>query len=334
MTDNHGMAESAKKSSSVVLTLGVSFVVTAIAAYFILNRPDPIPPIEKSEFFPFQDAQTGKWGYLDSDAKIVIPPKYDHADLFLNGRGLVEFEGLAGYIDANDQWAIAARFIVAPDVSNDLAARPFWGGLAAVRNERNVWGFLDTEGEWAILPRFDGEDGYALVGDFHNGLAWFANRNGNRFGFIDGEGEVVIEPEYHAVNDFSEGFAGVLVKKEWGFIDTEGKLRIRPDFDGVGIFSQGLCAAKKDDQWGYINRKGIFEIQAKYAQARPFSEGLAPAHNGVAWGYINPDGQYVIDPKFDEAWPHEHGLASVEIDGQKKYINATGKVVWPKPIRP
>lgn len=327
------MAEPKQKSNSIVLTLGISLVVTAIAAYFLLNRPTVIPPIEKSELFPFQDAATGKWGYLDTDAKMIIPAKYDHADLFLSGRGLVEFEGLAGYIDANDQWAIAPRFILDPDVPNDLAARPFWDGLAAARNERNVWGFLDLEGEWAILPRFDGADGFALVGDFHNGLAWFASKKGNRFGFINQEGDVVVEPEYHAVNDFSEGYAGVLIKDGWGVIDLDGKLRIRPDFDGIGTFSQSMCAVKKDGQWGYIDRDGDWVIQPKYQRARQFSEGLAPAHNGVAWGYINPDGQYVIDPKFDEAWPHENGLASVTIDEQKKYINAAGKVVWPKPVR-
>ena len=327
------MAESTQKSNSLVLTLGVSLVITAIAAYFLLNRAEAIPPIEKSELFPFQDPATGKWGYLDAGAKIVIPAKYDHADLFLGGRGLVEFEGLAGYIDANDQWAIAPRFVLDPAVSNDLAARPFWDGLAAARNERNVWGFLDAEGDWAILPRFDGADGFQLVGDFHNGRAWIANAKGNRFGFINRDGEVVIEPEFHAVNDFSEGYAGVLIKEKWGVIDIDGKLRIRPDFEGIGTFSQSLCPAKKDGQWGYIDRDGDWVIQPKYQLARQFSEGLAPAHNGVAWGYINRQGQYVIDPKFDEAWPHENGMAPVELDGQKKYINASGKIVWPKPVR-
>ncbi|MEM7626444.1 MAG: WG repeat-containing protein [Planctomycetota bacterium] len=328
------MANPAKKPNSIVLTLGVSLVVTALAAYLVLNRADAIAPIEKSELFPFQDPDTRLWGYLDQDAKVAIPAKFEFADLFLNGLGMVEDEGLAGYIDAKGQWVVAPRYVLDPDFPSDIAARPFWGGFAAVRTrsgDKPVWGFIDTTGEWAILPRFTGEDGFQLVGDFRDGRAWFAK--GERFGYIDSAGDVVIEPTFHAANDFGEGMAGVLIKDEWGVIDTKGKLRIRPDFDGIGTFSQGLCAVKDDDQWGYIDRDGDWVISAKYAGARPFSEGLAPAHNGVAWGYINPDGQYVIDPIYDEAWPHEHGLASVEINGQRKYIDANGKVAWPKPAR-
>lgn len=332
MADNHGMVEPKSKSHSVLLTLGVSLLITAAGAYFILNRPAPIPPVELSDYFPFQDAESGEWGYLDRDAKVVIPAKFDRADLFLNGRGLVEFEGLAGYIDKEGKWAIAPRFVLDPDVSNDLAARPFWNGLAAARNDNDVWGYLDLQGDWAIRPRFEGEDGANLIGDFHNGRAWF--RKGRRFGYLDAAGDVVIQPKFDQANDFSQGYAGVLIKDEWGMIDTAGKLRIRPDYDGIGTFSEGLCAAKRDGQWGYINRQGDWIIQPKYQLARPFSEGLAPAHNGVAWGYINPDGQYVIDPQFDDAWPHEHGLASVETNHQRKYIDPKGKAAWPKPVRP
>lgn len=329
------MAKPAKKTNPIVLPLGLSLVVTAVTAYFVLASPAPPTPIEKSELFPYQDRDTRMWGYLDQDAKIVIPAKFEFADLFINGLGMVEDEGLAGYIDAKGQWVIAPRYVLDPDFPGDIAARPFWGGLAAVRTrsgEKAVWGFIDKTGEWAILPRFEGEDGFALIGDFRDDRAWFAK--GKRFGYLDPEGNVAIEPTFDAVNDFSEGLAGVLFDDEWGAIDTQGKLRIRPDFDGIGTFSQGLCAAKKDDQWGYIDRKGAWVIQPKYAAARPFSEGLAPAHNGDAWGYINPQGQYVIDPKFDEAWPHEHGLASIEIDSKRKYIDSNGKVAWPKPSRP
>ncbi|MEM8737551.1 MAG: WG repeat-containing protein [Planctomycetota bacterium] len=321
-------SSSYSSKGTLVLTLGISLVVTAVAAYFILGRTPPPPAEAKSEMFPFRDADTGKWGYLGQDARVAIPAKFDFADLFREGRGLVEVEGLAGYIDDRGQWAIAPRFVLDPEFSGDLAARPFWNGLAAAR-QNGAWGFIDTQGDWTILPRFRGRDGFEWVGDFHNQRAWF--KDGRRYGFIDPEGNAVIEARYDAANDFSEGLAGVLIKDEWGMIDTAGKLRIRPDFDGIGTFGQGLCQAKKDDLWGYIDRRGDWAIQPKYAAALSFSEGLAPAYNGVAWGYITPEGSYQIKPRFDIAWPHENGLAAVEVDGQKKYIDANGRVAWPKP---
>ncbi|MEO1237935.1 MAG: WG repeat-containing protein, partial [Planctomycetota bacterium] len=242
------MAQTSSSSkSAVVLTLGVSLVVTGVAAWLILGRAEAVAPDAKSEFFPFQDAETGQWGYLGPDAKVAIPAKFDHADLFREGRGLVEVEGMAGYLDADGQWAIAPRFVLDPEFASDLAARPFWNGLAAAR-QNGAWGFIDPYGEWVILPRFQGRDGFEWVGDFHDGRAWF--KQGRRYGFLDPEGEVVIEPEFDAVNDFGEGLAAVLVRDEWGMVDTRGRLRIRPDFEGLGVFGQGLCAAKDDGKWG------------------------------------------------------------------------------------
>ena len=322
---NDGRA--ARSSSSAwVLTLGVSLLIAAAGAWWLLGRSAPPTPTEKSDYFPYQDSQSGQWGYLNRDAKVAIPAQFDHADLF-HGLGMVEHEGMAGYVDEKGEWAIAPRFVLDPDFAADVAARPFWGGLAAARRE-GAWGFIDPQGQWVILPRFEGVDGFQLVGDFYGDRAWF--RVGRRYGFIDKEGQTVIEPVYDSVNDFGEGLAGVLTRKRWGFIDADGEMRIRPGFEGVGRFSQGRCAAKKDGQWGYIDRKGRWVIAPKYAAAQPFSEGLAPASNGVAWGYIDPDGRYVIDPQYDVAWPHEHGLAAVEVDGERRYIDANGKTAWPR----
>lgn len=330
-----------KKQSKVILTLGVSLVLTAVATYFLLNRSEAIPQREVSELFPFQDAESGLWGYINPDAKVVIEPRFDHADLF-HGLGMVEYEGMAGYIDQTGDWAIAAKYMLAPDFSRDVAARPFWNGLAAVRS-KGAWGFVDPEGNWAILPRFEGTDGFEVLGDFHNGLAWYKDQNG-RYGYIDKTGEVAIEPTYHATNDFGEGYAGVLIKKEWGVIDSRGRLRIRPDFDGIGVFNEGLCAAKdnagsflgmggEEGAWGYIDTKGDWIIPARFAKAGEFGEGLAPAHDGSAWGYIDHRGVYVLKPKYEDAWPFENGLARVTVDGKQQYIDETGRVVWPKPHR-
>ncbi len=314
------------KASTIFLTFGVSLVIAGLGAYFLLQPGDAYPPPDKSELFPFQDAETGLWGYLGPDAAIVIPARFEHADLF-HGLGLVEYEGMAGYIDRAGRWAIAPRFVLDPEYPSDVAARPFWGDLAAAR-QGSTWGFIDREGRWAIPPRFEGADGFELIGDFHEGRAWF--RRDNRYGFIDTTGDVVIEPIYDAAGDFGEGLAGVLVGEEWGAIDAEGRLRITPDYEGLGTFSQGLCAARRDGRWGYIDRRGTWVIEPQYTAALPFQEGLAPVQTGLTWGYIDPSGEYRIPPQYEAAWPFENGMAAVTLDGRPGYINPDARLLWPR----
>ena len=130
------MPASAKsKSTSILLTLGLSLLIAAGAAYVLIKRPAPPTPLEKSDYFPFQDAETGKWGYLDQDAKVAIPAKFDFADLF-HGIGLVEDEGLAGYIDDKGQWAIAPRFVLDPARTlGAWATDPGGGAVLVARGE-------------------------------------------------------------------------------------------------------------------------------------------------------------------------------------------------------
>ncbi len=320
-----------KSSTPLLLTLGVSFLVAGAVLWVLMRPGAPVVEAEVSDLYPYRDDTSGKWGYLGRDGRIAIEAKYGHADLF-HGLGLVEYEGVAGYVDAQGQWAIPPRFALDPGFDRDVAARPFWGGLAAARRE-GVWGFIDRGGGWAVEPRFEGMDGFAVVGDFHDGLAWFRSAGGTRYGYIDTEGNIVIEPAYKGANDFGDGLAAVLVKDEWGVIDTSGSIRIRPDFAGLGVFSERLCPARdKHGLLGFIDRDGDWAIDAKFAEVGGFHGGVAPVRQpgDTRWGYINSDGSWAILPRFDRAWGFDGPLAPVVVDGERRYIDADGTTVWPR----
>jgi len=59
---------------------------------------------------------------------------------------------------------------------------------------RGNWGFIDTNGNWAIQPEFD------KARDFSNGFA-AVNKNG-QWGFIDQNGNLVIPPQFDSAKDF------------------------------------------------------------------------------------------------------------------------------------
>ncbi len=70
----------------------------------------------------------GKWGYIDANGKMVIPPHFDLAYPFSDGMARVNMGfscerggGLWGYIDPDGKWAVMPRFPAAGDFSEGLA---------------------------------------------------------------------------------------------------------------------------------------------------------------------------------------------------------------------
>jgi hypothetical protein len=46
---------------------------------------------------------------------------------------------------------------------------------------------------------------------------------GGKYGFADTAGREAVRPQYDAVQDFSEGIAGVMLDGKWGFIKLEAR---------------------------------------------------------------------------------------------------------------
>ncbi|MFK7788158.1 MAG: WG repeat-containing protein [Phycisphaeraceae bacterium] len=361
-----------RKTFIVLATIG-ALLVSVPFMYRYINGPiDPILP-SPAEYFPVQDSATGKWGFIDNDGNAVTPMVFDWAGDYRQGRGLAEADGAMGYIDSTfeetGKWAISPRFELRD--SGDQSAFGFFDGRALVRDDKGMWGYIDTTGKWAIEPRFPELRDYPGVpaGDFSDGYAWFQlvemrernkldendefvrdaednaikeNYPRRTMGFINRQGKVVIEARYEMANDFSEGLAAVRVKSQdsWGFINEDDQRVISPRFHEVGRFSEGLCAVALNGKWGYIDPKGEDIIDRRFDEAGMFSEGLAAVREGDKWGYIDADGKWAIEPTYDnfddyahpgDARPFENGLARVTLNGDLIYINPQGERVWPRP---
>ncbi|MEM1355243.1 MAG: WG repeat-containing protein [Planctomycetota bacterium] len=323
-----------KKLFTALLTAGILLVLTPLVLRMTATPApgaEPAPP----DFFPVRNADTGQWGFIDAKGKLVIPMVFDWAGDFRHGRGLVEHDGKMGYIDeafkTQGDWAISPRFVCRDEA--DTPARGFAEGLALARDpETGRWGYLSTDGSWALEPTFAESiyfPGLPPVGPFSDGLATIQtitvrpqnvldadgklvkDEEGNavkqdqpieRWGYIDTKGQVVIEAKFLGAQDFSEGLAGVRLRSHdrWGFINRSGRTVISPNFDGLGRFVDGLCPAKQGGLWGYIDPAGNWKIEPTFAEAGDFSEGLAAARRDQYWGYIDSAGNWAIPPRYDD----------------------------------
>jgi len=331
-----------RKLFTALLTAGVLILLTPLVLVFV-RSPGPQPDPIAAELFPFQDALTNKWGYLDMQGDVVIPAVFVWAGDFRHGRGLAEAmipdesgsgeKRVAGYIDTDfkqhGDWAIAPRFELADE--QDVAARAFFDGLAAARGPEGKWGYIDTDGGWAIEPRFEASEqlpGWRPCGDFHDGLAWFVEVRIKVRNALDADG--------HRINDdqgdpVTERYPVV----QYGYINLKGDIVIPASLTVAQDFGQGLAAVRYrfDDNWGFIDRTENKVITAQFTAVGRFSEDLCPARDeDDLWGYIDTKGKWVIEPRFAEAREFSQGLAPARMPDERwGYINAQGSfIIYPQ----
>jgi serine/threonine protein kinase len=147
----------------------------------------------------------GKYGYIDTTGKEVIPLKYDYAQDFEKELAIVELNGKWGYIDKTGNEVIPIKYDNVRDFEKELATVELNG----------KWGFIDKAGQEVIPLKYD------AVHTFSEGLAR-AELNG-KWGFIDKTGKEVIPFRYDNASFFSGGLASVKLNGKWGYIDKTGK---------------------------------------------------------------------------------------------------------------
>mgnify|MGYP000291862805 CR=1 FL=1 len=327
-----------RKLKTGLITAGVLLLLTPITLRLLGFGGTQGQP-EDAAYFPVQDADTGKWAFIDTQGEALTPFVFDWAGDFRHGRGLAQAtiagEPVMGYIDsafkADGDWAIAPRFTLAD--SADQSARGFFDGLAAARDDDGKWGYIDTDGKWAIEPRFVEHpelEGQMPCGDFSDGMAWYCEvepamrpvfddlgkplRDDEgamveepylriRFGYINRRGKEIGATRFAMAQDYGEGLAGVVYTTEpgWAIVDRKGDRVLSSRFEAVDRFNEGVCAVKEGGLWGYIDPEGEWVIEPTFAEARQFVDGLAPARlPDQKWGYINTRGTFVIRARFDD----------------------------------
>ncbi len=143
--------------------------------------------------FGFRDVRkNGKWGFLSSDRKEVVPAIYDSVASFHEGLAAVSEDGKFGFVDTT------GKVIIKPAFDN---VYNFQSGIAKVSNQGR-YGLINKEGRMILSAEYD-SIAYvsgSMIGICKNGL----------WGFADLTGKVVIQPQYkEIIKHFSKGYAAV-----------------------------------------------------------------------------------------------------------------------------
>ncbi|MEV6676451.1 WG repeat-containing protein [Streptomyces erythrochromogenes] len=170
--------------------------------------------------------------------------------------------GTCGYVDREGRTVIAPRFD---------GARPFGAGGAAPVRIGELWGLVDTAGEWITEPSF------RLLEPFdENGLAYaIGGGAGDSFaGFVDCRGELVLRRDSEMDDELWCGLLKVGNGFARGFVDPAGRQVIEPHYAWAERFSPcGAAVACVDDgapRWGVLRTDGSFTPSA---HREPLTDG-------------------------------------------------------------
>ncbi|MGB0368525.1 MAG: WG repeat-containing protein [Flavobacteriales bacterium] len=224
-----------------------------------------------------------KWGYMNTDGKLIVPAKFDKAREYNSGFAVAKSGSNFFIIDKKGTETKV-------DISGLQDVRRFSEGMAPYK-ANDVWGFINSSGKVVVKAE------YKAVGYMNGGLAWAKNQAG-LVGFINADGKMKIEPKFEGAKDFTCGLAKVK-SGGWSFIDANGNMVTPPAADSYGRYSDDLVYAKKDGKVGFVDKKGSWVVKPTFEKVRDFNNGLAAVKEGEKWGFVDKSGEWVIKPQFD-----------------------------------
>lgn len=228
----------------------------------------------------------------------------------------------------------------------------FRNGPIPAQAENQLWGFIDSSGQWIISPAFIEAKAF-----WYSGLALVRDTQTLLWGMIDSSGDYAIEPTFDQIGEWFNGklFRVHVPNRGWGYIDKTGAFVIAPQFDMAYDFSEGLACVGQGNfdpynpdpyaVYGYIDESGEFVIPPKYSVATSFSSGVAFVDIWDMGNHyctlIGKDGSFITDSVFGYSSISNNigsrktfndGLCPVQTKDETGYvyINPDGEVILPK----
>jgi len=190
-----------------------------------------------------------KYGFVDKNGKVAIPPQFVYAGDFSGGKCAVQNEAYRwGYIDRQGKTAIPFEF---------EHAGKFVDGQAIVFVD-GKYGAIDEAGKYVITPQFDGL--------YQDGDLYLIKQN-DKSGWATRQGKVVVNPQYTAAFTFNgAALAPVQVGDTWGYVDKGGKIIIKPQFEVALPFEGGVAAVIRGGKVGFIDTAGKYLVNPQYEE--------------------------------------------------------------------
>ena len=297
------------------------------------------------QFFPIKVNK--KWGLMDSDGKIVLPPNYNAIGEFKQfGYAVMQREGGVGMLNKQGKEIV-------PPIYDDL--KTLDSTLISVMKD-GAWRVINLQGKTVLEP------GYGQVKILNKQFLAFSRNH--QWGVVDVQGKTVAPPAYESVELFKTHY--FLTKKagQIGLLAKNGQVILEPKASEISIYNQDLFFFKtfKQNRWGAVNRKGELVIptnfetfskvddtflkliakrkaflfstysnkiltQGTYVTYYPFSKDYVIAKKKRLLGLIDECGTVNLQPRYYEIQAYADGLFRVNLNGKWGVVDENDQVV-------
>lgn len=254
----------------------------------------------------------GVYGFIMSNGKYLIAPRYEQASVFLNGNAAVLEDGRWQMINSlgfrvaltdtpvdsmsvmvngkipvsrDGKYGYTDVSLIVPEQMEYDYAGTFKNGVAAVK-KGGKWALIDASEQPITEFIFD-----EIVLDEYdtciNAGVIFVRKDGKYY-MMNAEGAKISEQSFDYVQPFASGkLAAVCIGGAWGFADTTGSIVIEPQYENARSFGADLGGVCIDGLWGYISSNGTIRVECQFEDCRPFStDGIAAVKQGDTWQYV------------------------------------------------
>jgi hypothetical protein len=182
-------------------------------------------PFSSMKVAPFKQKEL--WGFIHLNGSMLFKPQYSDINKFPNQYYAVFYRENVGLVDK------AGSLIVKPECVEIIFISH---KLFAIKKD-NAFQIID-DNAYALS-----EPIYADLGQLSNGLIPFKFKTGYGYGYMDSLFNAKIRPKFQLANNFSNGYAAVMVNMKWGIIDIYGKIVAKPKYDTVFSINNHIATA-------------------------------------------------------------------------------------------
>lgn len=309
-----------------------------------------------------------KWGFIDGAGTFVIKPQYESAgDFMSNGMAEVSEKGVWRLIDLTGKSIMESGYLYSTDfpgqetVVTDESGKSYLYdkngavlfqtdgvidkpgcGMSAfskrIDNEKDLWGYINTEGKVVIAPVYEWAQGFS-------GDKALVKIKEDRFGLIDKEGKLLREIDTKAAKALSEDTfvfsrADGEGRDKFGYMTLEGEVLLDAVYSEAQGFVDGLAivnaAGDYENKYGVINKKGEFVIPAEYGEITYLGNGIYSVPGAHEAYYISTflkkalfdnTGKQLTDFDFYNVEALENGLISVSDEKCTYLIDGKGNEI-------
>jgi hypothetical protein len=298
----------------------------------------------------------GKWGYVDSEGRVVISPRFGGPGFFGKQPKLgrqADAEKQLGLIDRAGQWVIEPRYeqLFSRYKRSDRDLYWYWVGRS-----RNGWDILNESGEVTghiegmldqppepcedgrILGLRDKQEilfdatGHALlppegrltrVACFEH----FIVKVRDRAGVVDAAMQWIVPPKFETITALAGNRLLAKVSGKYGIVTANGRWILDPVYDHLKVLTAKAetFMASRGSQYGLLGIDGAWLIEPRFEDIKSLSNRHYAARVNGKYGVLMSDGTWLLEPTFDAIRPLDENLVVARVADKDGAYDAAAK---------